>query len=47
LGWTAHEINKIGPDVVGFQIRGKVAILWSRDSFNAINFMPFTSSDPQ
>jgi beta-galactosidase len=44
---TAHELNKIGPHLVGLRIHSKVAILWSRDSFNAINFMPFTSSGPQ
>jgi beta-galactosidase len=29
------------------QIHSQVAILWSRDSLNAIGFMPFTSSGPQ
>ena len=41
---TAHELQKIGPHLVGLQIHGQVAILWSRDSANAIDFMPFTSS---
>ena len=44
---TAHELQKIGPQLVGLKIESKVAILWSRDSLNAINFMPFTSSGPQ
>jgi beta-galactosidase len=44
---TAHELQKIGPQLVGFEQRNEVAILWSRDSLNAINFMPFTSSGPQ
>jgi len=44
---TAHELNKIGPHLVGLQIHNQVAILWSRDSLNAIGFMPFTSSGPQ
>ena len=41
---TAHELQKIGPHLVGLQIHNQVAILWSRDSANAIDFMPFTSS---
>jgi len=41
---TAHELEKIGPHLAGLQIHNQVAILWSRDSANAINFMPFTSS---
>ncbi len=44
---TAHELEKIGPHLVGLQIHNQVAILWSRDSYNAIGFMPFTSSGPQ
>jgi beta-galactosidase len=44
---TAHELEKIGPHLVGLQIHNQVAILWSRDSLNAIGFMPFTSAGPQ
>jgi beta-galactosidase len=44
---TAHELEKIGPHLVGLKIHNQVAILWSRDSLNAIGFMPFTSSGPQ
>jgi beta-galactosidase len=44
---TAHELQKIGPQLVGMQFKNQVAILWSRDSLNAISFMPFTSSGPQ
>ena len=44
---TAHELQKIGPELVGLKINSDVAILWSRDSDNAISFMPFTSSGPQ
>jgi beta-galactosidase len=44
---TAHELEKIGPHLVGLQIHNQVAILWSRDSLNAIEFMPFTSSGGQ
>lgn len=44
---TAHELQKIGPHLVDLSIRNKVAILWSVDSLNAINFMPFTSGGAQ
>ncbi|UWZ85864.1 beta-galactosidase [Occallatibacter riparius] len=44
---TAHELQKIGSEIVGLKIKNDVAILWSRDSDNAISFMPFTSSGPQ
>ncbi|HLY42496.1 MAG TPA: beta-galactosidase [Terracidiphilus sp.] len=44
---TAHELAKIGSHLVGYKIHNQVAILWSRDSDNAINFMPFTSSGGQ
>jgi beta-galactosidase len=38
---TAHELQKIGPRLVNLDIDNDVAILWSRDSLNAINDMPF------
>ena len=41
---TAHELQKIGPHLVGLQIHNQVAILWSRDSANAIGFMPLRRS---
>src|SRR5665213_3165618 len=41
---TAHELGKIGPHLVGLKIHNDVAILWSRDSLNAINHMPFSSN---
>ena len=44
---TAHELQRIGPQLVGMQQHNQVAILWSRDSMNAISFMPFTSRGPQ
>ncbi|MGB7549258.1 MAG: beta-galactosidase [Terracidiphilus sp.] len=44
---TAHELRKIGPHLVGLKIHNEVAILWSRDSLNAISFMPFSSSGPE
>lgn len=44
---TAHELQRIGPQLVGMRQHNQVAILWSRDSLNAISFMPFTSGGPQ
>jgi beta-galactosidase len=41
---TAHELHRIGPHLVDLQVHDQVAILWSRDSFNAVDFMPFTQS---
>ena len=38
---TAHELQSIGPRLVNLKIHNDVAILWSRDSLNAINDMPF------
>jgi beta-galactosidase len=38
---TAHELNKIGPQLVDLKIKNQVAILYSVDSLNAISFMPF------
>ena len=43
---TAHELQKIGPHLVGLQIHNQVAILWSRDSANAIGFMPYGGPVP-
>jgi beta-galactosidase len=43
---TAHELQKIGPQLVGLQIHNQVAILWSRDSANAISFMPYGGDVP-
>ncbi len=37
----AHELQRIGPEIVNLQIRNQVAILYSVDSSNAISFMPF------
>ena len=37
----AHELQKVGPEIVNLQIRNQVAILYSVDSSNAISFMPF------
>jgi beta-galactosidase len=44
---TAHELEKVGPHLVGLKIHNDVAILWSRDSDNAINFMPYGGGVPE
>jgi len=44
---TAHELEKIGSHLTDLKIHNQVAILWSRDSMNALTFMPFSSSGPQ
>jgi beta-galactosidase len=41
---TAHELQKIGPRLVDLKLHNDVAILWSRDSMNAINDMPFAKA---
>lgn len=43
---TAHELEKVGPHLVGLKIHNDVAILWSRDSANAISFMPYGGGVP-
>jgi len=43
---TAHELQKIGPHLVDFSVHNQVAILWSRDSANAITFMPYGGGTP-
>jgi len=43
---TAHELQKIGSHLVGLQVHNQVAILWSRDSANAISFMPYGGGVP-
>jgi beta-galactosidase len=43
---TAHELQKIGPHLVGLKQHNDVAILWSRDSANAIAFMPYGGGTP-
>jgi len=43
---TAHELEKIGPHLVGLRIHNDVAILWSRDSANALSFMPYGGGVP-
>ena len=41
---TAHELQKIGAQIVNLSIRNEVAILYSADSSNGISFMPYTRS---
>ena len=41
---TAHELQKIGPHLVNLHIKNDVAILYSVDSANALDFMPFALS---
>ncbi len=43
---TAHELEKFGPQLTGLKIKNQVAILYSRDSSNAINFMPYGGPAP-
>jgi len=43
---TAHELEKIGSRLVDLKIKPEVAILWSRDSANAISFMPYGGPVP-
>jgi beta-galactosidase len=38
---TAHEIERFGKKLVNLKKKNKVAILFSHDSNNALNFMPF------
>ena len=44
---TAHELDRIGPHLVNLKIKNEVAILYSVDSANALDFMPFASPSPQ
>ena len=39
---TAHELQRIGPEIVDLQIKNQVAILYSRDSYYGIEFMKFS-----
>lgn len=40
---TAHELKEIGPELADMKISNQVAILYSVDSQNAMNFMPVRS----
>jgi beta-galactosidase len=39
---TAHELQRIGPEIVDFKRDNKVAILYSNDSYYGIEFMKFS-----
>lgn len=39
---TAKELEKIGKQLVGLKKRNKAAILYSHDSYHALEFMPYT-----
>lgn len=41
----AHELQKVGPEIVNLQVKNQVAILYSVDSSNALSFMPFERQD--
>jgi beta-galactosidase len=41
---TAHELQRIGKKLVNLKKNNKVAILFSHDSNDALNFMPFDQS---
>jgi beta-galactosidase len=38
---TGAELKRLGPDVANLRVPAKVAILYSVDSSNALNFMPY------
>ena len=39
---TAHELERVGPEIVDVKRPNKVAILYSDDSYHGIQFMPFS-----
>ena len=39
---TAHELARVGPEIVDIKRNNKVAILYSSDSFYGIQYMPFS-----
>jgi beta-galactosidase len=41
----AHELQKIGPQLVNMTVRNDVAILYSPDSSNALSFMPYAPAE--
>lgn len=43
---TAHELQKVGPQLVNMKIANQVAILYSIDSWNGLNAMPFAHQPP-
>ncbi len=41
---TGAELQRLGPAIANLQVRNEVAILYSADSSNALNFMPYKKS---
>jgi beta-galactosidase len=39
---TAHELERVGPEIVDLKRPNQVAILYSNDSYHGIQFMPFS-----
>ncbi|MFL6437458.1 MAG: beta-galactosidase [Terriglobales bacterium] len=39
---TAHELQRIGPEIANLRRRNKVALLYSNDSYHGIEFMKFS-----
>ncbi len=42
---TADELKRIGPKLTNLQKANKVAILYSHDSYHALQFMPYSSKE--
>ncbi len=42
---TAQELNRIGKELVNLKKKNKVAILFSHDSYYALQFMPYSNTD--
>ena len=42
---TAHELQRIGPQIADLHIKNQVALLYSRDSYYGIEFMKFSDRD--
>jgi beta-galactosidase len=41
IAWTGAELRRLGPAIANLSVRNQVAILYSADSSNALNFMPY------
>ena len=44
---TGQELARVGADLLHLQVHNEVAILYSVDSANALDFMPFSHGGPQ
>jgi beta-galactosidase len=42
---TAKELKRIGKNLVNLKKENQVAVLFSHDSYHALNFMPYTNKD--